>query len=58
MMPRLIRDQAQPLPRDILQIHGRAGKDDLMLRQAPLGTVRGVKRPQPHLNRGKDIHFS
>jgi two-component system, sensor histidine kinase RegB len=35
---------------------GRAGKDDLMLRQAPLGTVVR-EAAAPHMNRGKEIHF-
>ncbi len=52
---RLIRDQANRC-RDILRSMGRAGKDDLMLRQAPLGTVIR-EAAAPHLNRGKEIHF-
>jgi two-component system, sensor histidine kinase RegB len=52
---KLIRDQANRC-RDILQSMGRAGKDDLMLRQAPLGTVIR-EAAAPHLNRGKEIHF-
>ncbi len=52
---RLIRQQADRC-RDILRSMGRAGKDDLMLRQAPLGTVLR-EAAAPHMNRGKDIHF-
>lgn len=52
---RLIRQQADRC-RDILRSMGRAGKDDLMLRQAPLGTVVR-EAAAPHLNRGKEIHF-
>lgn len=52
---RLIREQADRC-RDILRSMGRAGKDDLMLRQAPLGTVVR-EAAAPHMNRGKEIHF-
>ncbi|MDX1819488.1 MAG: sensor histidine kinase RegB [Paracoccaceae bacterium] len=52
---RLIRQQADRC-RDILRSMGRAGKDDLMLRQAPLGTVVR-EAAAPHMNRGKEIHF-
>ena len=52
---RLIRQQADRC-RDILRSMGRAGKDDLMLRQAPLGTVVR-EAAAPHMNRGKDMHF-
>lgn len=52
---RLIREQADRC-RDILRSMGRAGKDDLMLRQAPLGTLVR-EAAAPHMNRGKDIHF-
>ena len=52
---RLIREQADRC-RDILRSMGRAGKDDLMLRQAPLGTVVR-EAAAPHVNRGKNIHF-
>jgi two-component system sensor histidine kinase RegB len=51
----LIRQQADRC-RDILRDMGRAGKDDLMLRQAPLTTVIH-EAADPHMNRGKDIHF-
>ncbi|KUJ78027.1 histidine kinase [Ruegeria marisrubri] len=51
----LIRDQADRC-RDILRNMGRAGKDDLHLRQAPLSTVVH-EAAEPHLNRGKQIHF-
>ena len=52
---RLIREQADRC-RDILRSMGRAGKDDLMLRQAPLGTVLR-EAAAPHMDRGKSIHF-
>lgn len=51
----LIRDQADRC-RDILRSMGRAGKDDLHLRRAPLGAV--VRdAAEPHLNRGKQVLF-
>ncbi|MGB2201498.1 MAG: sensor histidine kinase RegB [Pseudooceanicola atlanticus] len=52
---RLIREQADRC-RDILRSMGRAGKDDLHLRQAPLTTVV-EEAAEPHVNRGKQIHF-
>jgi len=52
----LIREQADRC-RDILQDMGRAGKDDLHLRQAPLMTVI-QDAAEPHLHRGKAVHFS
>ncbi|WP_407493844.1 sensor histidine kinase RegB [Pseudooceanicola sp. MF1-13] len=52
---RLIREQADRC-RDILRSMGRAGKDDLHLRQAPLTTVI-EEAAEPHLNRGKRLHF-
>lgn len=52
---RLIRDQADRC-RDILRDMGRAGKDDLHLRQAPLSVVlREVA--EPHMTRGKKVEF-
>ncbi len=42
--------------RDILRDMGRAGKEDLHLRQAPLSTVI-QEAAEPHLNRGKTIHY-
>lgn len=51
----LIRDQADRC-RDILRSMGRAGKDDLHLRQAPLDTVLR-EAAEPHQNRGKAIVF-
>lgn len=51
----LIRDQANRC-RDILRSMGRAGKDDLHLRRAPLGTVVR-EAAEPHLNRGKEVVF-
>ncbi len=51
----LIREQADRC-RDILRDMGRAGKDDLHLRQAPLSTVIH-EAAEPHINRGKVVHF-
>ena len=42
--------------RDILHSMGRAGKDDLHMRQAPLETVVR-EAAEPHLNRGKTVTF-
>ncbi|MEZ5911157.1 MAG: ActS/PrrB/RegB family redox-sensitive histidine kinase [Paracoccaceae bacterium] len=53
---RLIRDQADRC-RDILRSMGRAGKDDLHLRSAPLGAVVR-EAAEPHMERGKTIAFS
>ncbi|MBL4916615.1 sensor histidine kinase RegB [Szabonella alba] len=52
---RLIRDQADRC-RDILRSMGRAGKDDLHLRRAPLGALLR-EAADPHLARGKQVHF-
>jgi two-component system sensor histidine kinase RegB len=52
---RLIREQADRC-RVILHSMGRAGKDDLMLRQAPFETVVR-EAAEPHLNRGKSVKF-
>ena len=52
---RLIREQADRC-RDILRSMGRAGKDDLHLRQAPLTPVIH-EAAEPHRDRGKTIHF-
>ena len=52
---RLIREQADRC-RVILHSMGRAGKDDLMLRQAPFETVVR-EAAEPHLNRGKSVRF-
>ena len=51
----LIRQQADRC-RDILRDMGRAGKDDLHLRQAPLSAVL-EEAAEPHMHRGKIIHF-
>ena len=51
----LIREQANRC-RDILQSMGRAGKDDLHLRMAPLSTVI-EDAAEPHLERGKQVFF-
>ena len=52
----LIREQADRC-RDILRDMGRAGKDDLHLRQAPLSAVLR-EAAEPHMQRGKTIRFS
>ncbi len=51
----LIRQQADRC-RDILRSMGRAGKDDLHLRKAPLMSVL-EEAAEPHLDRGKSVHF-
>src|SRR6056297_1276421 len=51
----LIREQADRC-RDILRSMGRAGKDDLHLRRAPL-TALIEEAAEPHVDRGKCIHF-
>lgn len=51
----LIRDQADRC-RDILRSMGRAGKDDLHLRTAPLSALI-EEAAEPHMARGKRIHF-
>jgi two-component system sensor histidine kinase RegB len=51
----LIRSQADRC-RDILRSMGRAGKDDLHLRNAPIGTVVR-EAAEPHAHRGKEIHY-
>lgn len=53
---RLIRDQADRC-RDILRSMGKAGKDDLHLRQAPLGAVLR-EAAEPHTGRGKAVIFT
>jgi two-component system, sensor histidine kinase RegB len=53
---RLIRDQADRC-RDILRDMGRAGKDDLHLRQAPLSAALR-EAAEPHMARGKRVEFS
>ena len=52
----LIRDQADRC-RDILRSMGRAGKDDLHLRQAPLASVLR-EAAEPHMDRGKTVDFT
>lgn len=52
---RLIRDQADRC-RDILRSMGRAGKDDLHLRQAPLGALLR-EAAEPHMARGKVVEL-
>lgn len=42
--------------RDILRSMGRAGKDDLHLRKAPLSAVI-EEAAEPHTDRGKSMHF-
>jgi two-component system sensor histidine kinase RegB len=51
----LIRDQADRC-RDILRSMGRAGKDDLHLRRAPLGAVLR-EAAEPHMGRGREVLF-
>ncbi len=51
----LIREQADRC-RDILRDMGRAGKDDLHMRQAPLMAVV-EEAAEPHLARGKVVDF-
>ena len=53
---RLIRDQADRC-RDILRSMGRAGKDDIHLRQAPFEAVLR-EAAEPHIGRGKLVTFS
>ena len=52
----LIRSQADRC-RDILLSMGRAGKEDLHLRQAPLETVVR-EAAEPHMDRGKSVVFA
>ena len=52
----LIREQSERC-RVILQSMGRAGKDDLLLRQAPIETVVR-EAAEPHVNRGKAVQFA
>lgn len=52
---RLIREQADRC-RDILRSMGRAGKDDLQMRHAPLSEVLR-EAAEPHMARGKEVIF-
>lgn len=52
----LIREQTDRC-RDILRSMGRAGKDDLHMRQAPLSALV-EEAAEPHQDRGKDIQIS
>jgi two-component system sensor histidine kinase RegB len=52
----LIRSQADRC-RDILRSMGRAGKEDMHLRSAPLQTVV-QEAAEPHMNRGKTVHLT
>lgn len=52
----LIREQADRC-RDILRDMGRAGKNDLHLRQAPLMTVI-QEAAEPHTHRGKQVQYT
>ena len=52
----LIRDQADRC-RDILRSMGRAGKDDLHMRNVPLGSLL-KEAAEPHQSRGKSLEFS
>ena len=51
----LIAEQADRC-RDILRSMGRAGKDDLHLRSAPVSAVI-QEAAEPHLDRGKTVHI-
>ena len=51
----LIGEQADRC-RDILRSMGRAGKDDIHLRSAPLTAVV-EEAAEPHMDRGKAVHF-
>lgn len=53
---RLIREQADRC-REILRSMGRAGKDDLHLRQAPLSALLS-EAAEPHMSRGKLVSFT
>lgn len=53
---RLIREQADRC-REILRSMGRAGKDDLHLRQAPLSALM-AEAAEPHMTRGKSVVFA
>lgn len=52
---RLISEQTDRC-RDILRSMGRAGKDDLHMRQAPIMALL-QEAAEPHLDRGKVLHF-
>ena len=52
----LINEQADRC-REILHSMGRAGKDDLLIRQAPLSAVLN-EAAEPHTDRGKQLQFS
>lgn len=52
----LIRDQTDRC-RDILRDMGRAGKDDLHMRQAPLMAI-AEEAAEPHMERGKAVIFA
>ena len=52
----LIRDQADRC-RDILRSMGRAGKDDLHMRQTPIAALID-EAAEPHMDRGKTLHIS
>ncbi|MCL4124110.1 UNVERIFIED_CONTAM: hypothetical protein GTU68_041754 [Idotea baltica] len=52
---KLIREQADRC-RDILRSMGRAGKEDHMMRQAPIETIVR-EASEPHVGRGKRVEF-
>ncbi len=52
----LIREQTDRC-RDILRSMGQVGKDDLLMRKAPLETVVR-EAAEPHVDRGKEIHIN
>lgn len=51
----LIRAQADRC-RDILHSMGKSGKNDMMVRQAPLSAIV-EEAAEPHINRGKNLHI-
>ena len=52
---RILAEQADRC-RDILRAMGRSGKDDTLLRRAPLEAVL-MEAAEPHMKRGKQVHF-
>jgi two-component system sensor histidine kinase RegB len=52
---RLLVDQAERC-RVILHSMGRSGKDDTLMRRAPLEALL-AEAAEPHMNRGKTVHF-
>ncbi len=52
---RILSEQADRC-RNILHAMGRSGKDDTLMRRAPLEAVLR-EAAEPHMRRGKDVHF-